>query len=77
MRFYESTARLEPRVGYAAGWIGVVESEGRIVERKVSLGEAGRASQFATFFANFWNELFEIQNKQYVQYEHIVFGRIS
>jgi hypothetical protein len=53
MRFYESAARLEPRVGYAAGWIGVVESEGRIVERKVSLGETGRASQFATFFANF------------------------
>jgi hypothetical protein len=46
------------------------------VERKVSLGEAGRASQFATFFANFWNELFEIQNKQYIQYEHIVFGNI-
>ena len=53
MRFYESTARLEPRVGYAAGWIGVVESEGRIVERKVSLGEAGRASQFATFSRTF------------------------
>ena len=36
-----------PLVGYAAGWIGVVESEGRIVERKVSLGEAGRALHFA------------------------------
>lgn len=57
MIIYESTAGLEPRVGYAAGWIGVVESEGRIVERKVSLGEAGRASQFAAFFANFWKYL--------------------
>ena len=26
--------------GWLSGWVGVVESEGRIVERKVSLGEA-------------------------------------